>query len=217
MRKGKKKWTIAAAVFCVLVVLVAAAFALRGGSSKTYTLEDTLQAYLQADTTVVATVEDRRITARDLKLVQYSYGTKKPLDPAIEQAALAQLAKADGFALSQGEAQKETAYITGCYQKLQLPDTAENAAFCQALLREHLAMCTGAAYKKDLEKQIMQRNFRCPQKKINGEYEAYLATQKAWQDGGKSDNRLYKKLRAQREKIAEDYVAYRMEQLHIKK
>lgn len=45
----------------------------------------------------------------------------------------------------------------------------------------------------------------------------YLTTDKAWQDGGKSDNRLYKKLRAQREKIVEDYVAYRMEQLHIKK
>lgn len=214
----KKKAVIVIFVMLGLVgIILGAVFAVYNSQSDKYTLENTYNAYMKADETVVATVNDVNITAKELSLIQYSYGTSKPVDRAIEQQTLNQLAEKDGFSLSQSEINKEIDYITERYKSLNLPDNAENRAFCDALVKEHLAMTTSIRYQDSVQQQIMRQNFYCDDQDINEKYEKYKTLYQKWEDGGKENTVLYDKIWSLREEIAQEYIDYRISQFKIEK
>ena len=54
-------------------------------------------------------------------------------------------------------------------------------------------------------------------KAINEKYEKYKSIYKEWEDGGKENSKLYKKIWSLREEIAQDYIDYRIDQIQIEK
>lgn len=112
---------------------------------------------------------------------------------------------------------KEIEYITTQYEKLNLPDNEENNAFCDALIKEHLEMTTSVKYQYHIQKQIMRQSFSSDNKAINEKYEKYKSIYKEWEDGGKENSKLYKKIWSLREEIAQDYIDYRIDQIQIEK
>ena len=129
-------------LLCFVSIILGVYFIVHNNSSDKYTLESIRYEYLNSDRKVVAAVNDVDITNKELCLIQYSSHTNKPLEKAIEQKAIVQLAEADSFSLSESEENKEIEYITTQYEKLNLPDNEENNAFCDALIKEHLEMTT---------------------------------------------------------------------------
>ena len=185
-------------LLCFVSIILGVYFIVHNNSSDKYTLESIRYEYLNSDRKVVAAVNDVDITNKELCLIQYSSHTNKPLEKAIEQKAIVQLAEADSFSLSESEENKEIEYITTQYEKLNLPDNEENNAFCDALIKEHLEMTTSVKYQYHIQKQIM-------------------SIYKEWEDGGKENSKLYKKIWSLREEIAQDYIDYRIDQIQIEK
>lgn len=186
-------------------------------TDKRYQIENISNEYFQSDDTVVATVNDNNITNREVSLVKYSYHTKDALNQAIEQKAIIQLANDDGFSLSQSDIEKEINYIDGVYEKLNLPENEDNIAFREDLKRNHLEMATSIKYQSYIEKKISHQEFCCDDELINKEYEEYKTLYNEWEAGGKKSSKLYKQIRNLREKIAQEYIQKRIEQLQIKK
>ena len=52
---------------------------------------------------------------------------------------------------------------------------------------------------------------------LHEKYEKYKSIYKEWEDGGKENSKLYKKICSLREEIAQEYIQKRIEQLQIKK
>ena len=204
-------------LLCFVSIILGVYFIVHNNSSDKYTLESIRYEYLNSDRKVVAAVNDVDITNKELCLIQYSSHTNKPLEKAIEQKAIVQLAEADGFSLSESEENKEIEYITTQYEKLNLPDNEENNAFCDALIKEHLEMTTSVKYQYHIQKQIMRQSFSSDNKAINEKYEKYKSIYKEWEDGGKENSKLYKKIWSLREEIAQDYIDYRIDQIQIEK
>lgn len=214
----KKKAVVVVFVMLGLVsIILGTVFTVYNSQSDKYTLENIYNAYMKADEMVVATVNDVNITNKELSLIQYSYGTSKPIDRAIEQQALNQLAEKDGFSLSQSEINKEVDYITERYKSLNLPDNAENRAFYNALVKEHLAMTTSIRYQYSVQKQIMHQNFYCDNQDINEKYEKYKTLYQEWEDGGKENTVLYDEIWSLREEITQEYIDHRISQFKIEK
>ena len=198
-------------LLCFVSIILGVYFIVHNNSSDKYTLESIRYEYLNSDRKVVAAVNDVDITNKELCLIQYSSHTNKPLEKAIEQKAIVQLAEADSFSLSESEENKEIEYITTQYEKLNLPDNEENNAFCDALIKEHLEMTTSVKYQYHIQKQIMRQSFSSDNKAINEKYEKYKSIYKEWEDGGKENSKLYKKIWSLREEIAQEYIQKRME------
>ena len=214
----KKKFLIVIAILiCLIGIISGIYFVFQNSNSNKYTLENIHNEYLNAEEKVVATVNDVDITKKELFLIQYSSHASKPLEKAVEQKSIIQLAEDDGFSLSQQESNKETDYITNQYEKLNLPENEENNEFCEDLIKEHLEMCTAVQYKYDIQKQIMRQSFKCDNDDINKKYEKYKEVYKEWVDGGKESSRLYKKVYSLREEIAQDYIDFRVEKFQIEK
>lgn len=204
-------------LLCFVSIILGVYFIVHNNSSDKYTLESIRYEYLNSDRKVVAAVNDVDITNKELCLIQYSSHTNKTLEKAIEQKAIVQLAEADSFSLSESEENKEIEYITTQYEKLNLPDNEENNAFCDALIKEHLEMTTSVKYQYHIQKQIMRQSFSSDNKAINEKYEKYKSIYKEWEDGGKENSKLYKKIWSLREEIAQDYIDYRIDQIQIEK
>lgn len=214
----KKKFLIAIPIFiCIIGIIFGIYFIVQNSASSKYTLENIHKEYLNADEKVVATVNDVDITNKELCLIQYSSHTNKPLEKAIEQKAIIQLAEDDGFSLSKADKNKEIDYITNQYEKLNLPDNEENNAFCEDLKKEHLDMSTAVQYQYEIQQQILSQSFKCDNDDINKKYEKYKEVYKEWVDGGKNSSRLYSKVWTLREEIAQDYIDYRTENFQIEK
>lgn len=214
----KKKFLIAIAIsICIIGIILGIYFIVQNSSSSKYTLENIHKEYLNADEKVVATVNNVDITNKELCLIQYSSHTNKPLEKAIEQKAIIQLAEDDGFSLSKADKNKEIDYITNQYEKLNLPDNEENNAFCEDLKKEHLDMSTAVQYQYEIQQQILSQSFKCDNDDINKKYEKYKEVYKEWVDGGKDSSRLYSKAWSLREEIAQDYIDYRTENFQIEK
>lgn len=204
-------------LLCFVSIILGVYFIVHNNSSDKYTLENIHYEYLNSDRKVVAAVNDVDITNKELCLIQYSSHTNKPLEKAIEQKAIVQLAEADGFSLSESEKNKEIEYITTQYEKLNLPDNEENNAFCDDLIKEHLEMTTSVKYQYHIQKQIMRQSFSSDNKAINEKYEKYRAVYREWEDGGKENTKLYDEIWSLREEIAQDYINYRIDQIQIEK
>lgn len=214
----KKRFLIAIAIFiCIIGIILGIYFIVQNSTSNKYTLENIHKEYLNADEKVVATVNNVDITNKELCLIQYSSHTNKPLEKAIEQKAIIQLAEDDGFSLSKADKNKEIDYITNQYEKLNLPDNEENNAFCEDLKKEHLDMSTAVQYQYEIQQQILIQSFKCDNDDINKKYEKYKEVYKEWVDGGKDSSRLYSKVWSLREEIAQDYIDYRTENFQIEK
>ncbi len=214
----KKKFLIAIPIFiCIIGIIFGIYFIVQNSASSKYTLENIHKEYLNADEKVVATVNNVDITNKELCLIQYSSHTNKPLEKAIEQKAIIQLAEDDGFSLSKADKNKEIDYITNQYEKLNLPDNEENNAFCEDLKKEHLDMSTAVQYQYEIQQQILSQSFKCDNDDINKKYEKYKEVYKEWVDGGKNSSRLYSKVWTLREEIAQDYIDYRTENFQIEK
>lgn len=214
----KKKFLLAIAILiCSIVIILGIYFIFQNSNSNKYTLENIHNEYLNAEEKVVATVNDVDITKKELYLIQYSSHASRPLEKAIEQKTIIQLAENEGFSLSQTEINKETDYITNQYEKLNLPDNEENNEFCEDLKKEHLEMCTAVQYKYEIQQQIMRQSFKCDNDDINKKYEKYKDVYKEWEDGNKESSRLYSKVWSLREEIAQDYIDYRTEHFQIEK
>lgn len=78
-------------------------------------------------------------------------------------------------------------------------------------------MTTSVKYQYHIQKQIMRQSFSSDNKAINEKYEKYKSIYKEWEDGGKENSKLYKQIWNLREKIAQEYIQKRIEQLQIKK
>lgn len=214
----KKKFLIAIAIFiCIIGIILGIYFIAQNSNLDKYALENIHNEYLNADEKVVATVNNVDITNKELCLIQYSSHTNKPLEKAIEQKAIIQLAEDDGFSLSKADKNKEIDYITNQYEKLNLPDNEENNAFCEDLKKEHLDMSTAVQYQYEIQQQILRQSFKCDNDDINKKYEKYKEVYKEWVDGGKDSSRLYSKVWSLREEIAQDYIDYRTENFQIEK
>lgn len=214
----KKKFLIAIAIFiCIIGIILGIYFIAQNSNLDKYALENIHNEYLNADEKVVATVNNVDITNKELCLIQYSSHTNKPLEKAIEQKAIIQLAEDDGFSLSKADKNKEIDYITNQYEKLNLPDNEENNAFCEDLKKEHLDMSTAVQYQYEIQQQILSQSFKCDNDDINKKYEKYKEVYKEWVDGGKDSSRLYSKVWSLREEIAQDYIDYRTENFQIEK
>lgn len=214
-----KKRTI---IFLTITTLICVIFGIliivhNTHTDKRYQIENISDEYFQSDDTVVATVNDNNITKREVSLVKYSYHTKNALDKAIEQKAIIQLANDDGFSLSQSDIEKEINYIDGVYEKLNLPENEDNIAFREDLKRNHLEMATSIKYQSYIEKKISHQEFCCDDELINKEYEEYKTLYNEWEADGKESSKLYKQIWNLREKIAQEYIQKRIEQLQIKK
>lgn len=170
----KKKFLIAIAIFiCIIGIILGIYFIAQNSNLDKYALENIHNEYLNADEKVVATVNNVDITNKELCLIQYSSHTNKPLEKAIEQKAIIQLAEDDGFSLSKADKNKEIDYITNQYEKLNLPDNEENNAFCEDLKKEHLDMSTAVQYQYEIQQQILSQSFKCDNDDINKKYEKY--------------------------------------------
>lgn len=214
-----KKRTI---IFLTITTLICVIFGIliivhNTHTDKRYQIENISNEYFQSDDAVVATVNDNNITNREVSLVKYSYHTKNALDKAIEQKAIIQLANDDGFSLSQSDIEKEINYIDGVYEKLNLPENEDNIAFREDLKRNHLEMATSIKYQSYIEKKISHQEFCCDDELINKEYEEYKTLYNEWETDGKESSKLYKQIWNLREKIAQEYIQKRIEQLQIKK
>ena len=108
--KNKKSVIIATAL--TAVCLFAGILIIHNTQSKNeYTLESIHNEYVQSDNSIVATVNGADITSKQVCLVKYSYHTNNAVDKAIEQTAIVQLAKQNGFSLNKSDLDKETKYI----------------------------------------------------------------------------------------------------------
>lgn len=77
-------------------------------------------------------------------------------------------------------------------------------------------MTTSVKYQYHIQKQIMRQSFSSDNKAINEKYEKYKSIYKEWEDGGKENSKLYKKIWSLREEIAQDYIDYRIDQIQIR-
>lgn len=186
-------------------------------TDKRYQIENISNEYFQSDDTVVATVNDNNITNKEVSLVKYSYHTKNALDKAIEQKAIVQLANTDGYKLSETDLEKERDYINNTYEKLNLPDNEKNQMFKEDLIKNHLEMVTSIKYQNQIKMLILHQEFCCDDELINKEYEEYKTLYNEWEAGGKESSKLYKQICNLREKIAQEYIQKRIEQLQINK
>lgn len=218
--KNKKRKTVIItlfSLFCLCGIIFTAIIASHNNQTDKYTLENTYNTYLKSDNATVAIVDNTEITNKQLKLIQYSYKTSKPLDTAIKQTAIVRLAKADGFSLSESDLKKETDYIGKAYKELNIPESEENIAFKNDLEKNHLEMALSIKYQSHIKEQIFNQKFYCDDEEINKSYEKYKAVYKDWTDGGKNNSALYKRAYNQREKIVQDYIDYRIARLEITK
>lgn len=183
--------------------------------SEKYTIENIKQEYFILDNSVVATINDQNITNKDICLIKYLYHTKDALNQTIEQKSIVQLSNDDGFSLSESELEKESDYIDKVYEKLNLPSNEENIAFRDDLKRNHLEMVTSIKYQSYIEKQITNQEFNCNNKTIKEKYEKFKSLYIEWENGGKENSKLYKKIWSLREEIAENYIQYRIKELDI--
>ena len=99
-----------------------------------YTLESIRYEYLNSDRKVVAAVNDVDITNKELCLIKYSSHTNKPLEKAIEQKAIVQLAEADSFSLSESEENKNNQQQQNQFQMGISPEVAEGTYSNLALI-----------------------------------------------------------------------------------
>lgn len=214
----EEKFFIAIVILiCLICIILGIYFIVQNSNSNKYTLENIYNEYLNADEKVVATVNNVHITNKELCLIQYSSHTNKPLEKAIEQKSIIQVAEDDGFSLSKADKNNEIDYITNQYEKLNLPDNEENNEFCKDLIKEHLEMSTAVQYQYEIQQQILSQSFKCDNDDINKKYEEYKEVYKEWVDGGKESSRLYSKVWSLREEIAQDYIDYRTEKFQIEK
>lgn len=213
----KKKIIVIFAIIIAICFLTGILGVVHNTQSEKYTIENISSEYFQSDGSTIATVNDENITSKDICLIKYSYHTKDALNQAIEQKAIIQLANDDGFSLSQSDIEKEINYIDGVYEKLNLPENEDNIAFREDLKRNHLEMATSIKYQSYIEKQISHQEFSCDNEAINEKYEKYKVVYKEWEDEGKENSKLYKKMWSLREEIAQDYIDYRIDQFQIKK
>lgn len=214
-----KKRTI---IFLTITTLICVIFGIliivhNTHTDKRYQIENISNEYFQSDDTVVATVNDNNITNREVSLAKYSYHTKNALDKAIEQKAIVQLANTDGYKLSKTDLEKERDYINNTYEKLNLPDNEKNQMFKEDLIKNHLEMVTSIKYQNQIKMLILHQEFCCDDELINKEYEEYKTLYNEWEAGGKESSKLYKQIWNLREKIAQEYIQKRIEQLQIKK
>lgn len=213
----KKKIIVILAIIIAICFLTGILGIVHNTQSEKYTIENISSEYFQSDGSTIATVNDEDITNKDICLIKYSYHTKDALNQAIEQKAIIQLANDDGFSLSQSDIEKEINYIDEVYEKLNLPENEDNIAFREDLKRNHLEMATSIKYQSYIEKQISHQEFSCDNEAINEKYEKYKVVYKEWEDEGKENSKLYKKMWSLREEIAQDYIDYRIDQFQIKK
>lgn len=213
----KKKIIVIFAIIIAICFLTGILGVVHNTQSEKYTIENISSEYFQSDGSTIATVNDENITSKDICLIKYSYHTKDALNQAIEQKAIIQLANDDGFSLSQSDIEKEINYIDGVYEKLNLPENEDNIAFREDLKRNHLEMATSIKYQSYIEKKISHQEFSCDDELINKEYEEYKTLYNEWEAGGKESSKLYKQIWNLREKIAQEYIQKRIEQLQIKK
>lgn len=214
-----KKRTI---IFLTITTLICVIFGIliivhNTHTDKRYQIENISNEYFQSDDAVVATVNDNNITNREVSLVKYSYHTKNALDKAIEQKAIVQLANTDGYKLSETDLEKERDYINNTYEKLNLPDNEKNQMFKEDLIKNHLEMVTSIKYQNQIKMLILHQEFCCDDESINKEYEEYKTLYNEWEADGKESSKLYKQIWNLREKIAQEYIQKRIEQLQIKK
>lgn len=214
-----KKRTI---IFLTITTLICVIFGIliivhNTHTDKRYQYENISNEYFQSDDAVVATVNDNNITNREVSLVKYSYHTKNALDKAIQQKAIVQLANTDGYKLSETDLEKERDYINNTYEKLNLPDNEKNQMFKEDLIKNHLEMVTSIKYQNQIKLLILHQEFCYDDELINKEYEEYKTLYNEWETGGKESSKLYKQIWNLREKIAQDYIDYRIDQFQIKK
>lgn len=204
-------------LLCFVSIILGVYFIVHNNSSDKYTLESIRYEYLNSDRKVVAAVNDVDITNKEVSLVKYSYHTKNALDKAIEQKAIVQLANTDGYKLSETDLEKERDYINNTYEKLNLPDNEKNQIFKEDLIKNHLEMVTSIKYQNQIKMLILHQEFCCDDELINKEYEEYKTLYNEWEADGKESSKLYKQICNLREKIAQEYIQKRIEQLQIKK
>lgn len=214
--KNKKSVIIATAL--IAVCLFVGILIIHNTQSKNeYTLESIHNEYVQADNSIVATVNGADITSNQVCLVKYSYHTNNAVDKAIEQTAIVQLAKQSGFSLNKSDLDKETKYIESAYESLNLPNSEDNLKFKEELKRNHLEMATSIKFQEQIKTQISEQNFSCDNEKINKKYDKYKKVYNEWENGGKESKRLYNKAWSLRDDIAQDYIDYMIKQFKTEK
>ena len=214
--KNKKSVIIATAL--TAVCLFAGILIIHNTQSKNeYTLESIHNEYVQSDNSIVATVNGADITSKQVCLVKYSYHTNNAVDKAIEQTAIVQLAKQNGFSLNKSDLDKETKYIESAYESLNLPNSEDNLKFKEELKRNHLEMATSIKFQEEIKAQISEQRFSCDNEKINKKYDKFKEIYNEWENGGKESKRLYNKAWSLRENIAQDYIDCMIKQFKTEK
>lgn len=216
--KDKKKIIVFSIITVILlcagsVILIAAS----DDTAENYTLEFIYEEYLSADGSVIATVNGEAVTNKDLCIIKYLYHPSNALNQAIEQKAIAELAKSDGFSLDGAEAAKELSYIDERYETLNLPENEQNNEFKEALRINYTELVISKGYEAYIETQILRQEFSCDNKRINKKYEKYKSMYAKWENGDKADFKLYAKIWDLRETIAQDYIKYESKQIQVER